>query len=464
MKKHIKIILAAAIAAALALGLASCMDADLSGNNSSGNSGSSVPSGDQSGSQTLGSFTVSGKNVTLDGSVFTISSAGTYVLSGKLEDGQVVVNAGDNDDVTLVLSGADISCSTGSPILILNGDNVMIEASGGTANSVSDTRSSVSDSEEYDAAVWSACDLDLSGSGSLTVTSKSCGGVKTKDDLGISSLKLAVSSEGNALKGNDSVTVSSGTLDLTTKSGDGIKTSNSDISSKGNQKGSIVISGGTVSVSAGGDGLHAEYNVELSQDCVIRVSTDDDALHAVQQIMISGGTLSIDRSHEGLEANVIDISGGDIFVAADDDGLNATKSGSSTPLIKISGGNIEVETSAGDTDAVDSNGNIDISGGMLIIKAGSAMGGMAGSMDADGSVKVTGGTVIAFGGIASTPSGGSVNTIIQRDTTFAAGHYVLADASGNTIAEFDLGSSYSSLWIASDKLPQNSTYSLNRAE
>ena len=449
MKKHFKIFLAAALAAMLALGLASCTDVDLSGNNTSN-------------SKTFEEFTVSGSSVSLEGSVFTISSAGTYTLSGKLSDGQVIVNAGDSDDVTLVLNGADISCSTGAPILVVNGDNVVIEASAGTANSVSDNRTSISSSENYDAAVYSACDLDLTGTGSLSVTSKAGNGVKTKDDLGISSLTLSVNAPGNALKGNDSVTIKSGTLDLVSTGDAGIKTSNADVSSKGNQKGSIVISGGTVNISASGDGLHAEYNIEISGSSVINISTEDDAVHAEQQIIISGGTLGITKSHEGLEGNVIDISGGEIYVAASDDGLNAAASGSSTPLINISGGYLEVVTSSGDTDAVDSNGNFTMSGGTVIIKAGSASGGMAGSVDVDGSVKVTGGTIIAFGGIASTPASGSVNTFIQSDTSFAAGSYVLEDASGSQIASFELGGNYSSVWIASGKIQLNGTYSLSR--
>ena len=447
MKKHIKIFLAAALAAVLALGLASCTDVDLSGNTAN--------------SQTYDGLTVSGSSVSLGGSVVTISSAGTYTLSGKLSDGQVIVNAGDSDDVTLVLNGADISCSTGAPILVVNGDNVVIEAAG-TANSVSDNRTSISSSENYDAAVYSACDLDLTGTGSLSVTSKAGNGVKTKDDLGISSLTLSVNAPGNALKGNDSVTIKSGTLDLVSTGDAGIKTSNADVSSKGNQKGSIVISGGTVNISASGDGMHAEYNVEISGSSVINISTEDDAVHAEQQIIISGGTLGITKSHEGLEGNVIDISGGEIYVAASDDGLNAAASGSSTPLINISGGYLEVVTSSGDTDAVDSNGNFTMSGGTVIIKAGSASGGMAGSVDVDGSVKVTGGTIIAFGGIASTPASGSVNTFIQSDTSFAAGSYVLEDASGSQIASFELGGNYSSVWIASGKIQLNGTYSLSR--
>ncbi|MBR3296484.1 MAG: carbohydrate-binding domain-containing protein [Firmicutes bacterium] len=377
-----------------------------------------------------------------------------------MSEGQVIVKAADSDDVTLVFSGVDISSSSAAPVQVISGDNVIIEIAEDTANTVSDNRSSISDSEEYDAAVWSACDLDITGSGSLTVTSKAANGVKTKDDLGISGVTLSVNAAGNALKGNDSVTVESGTLSLSSSGGAGIKTSNAEVSSKGNQKGSIVISGGIVDISAAEDGIHAEYNVEISKDCVIKISTEDDAVHAEQQIIISGGTVNIDGSHEGLEANVIDISGGEVYVAASDDGLNAT-AGSSTPLINISGGYIEVETSAGDTDAVDSNGNFTMSGGVVIIKAGSSNGGMAGSVDVDGSVKVTGGTIIAFGGISSTPSGDSVNTFIQSAANFSAGSYVLADASGTAIASFELGGNYSSVWIASDQIKLNGTYSLS---
>ena len=90
------------------------------------------------------------------------------------------------------------------------------------------------------------------------------------------------------------------------------------------------------------------------------------------------------------------------------------------------------------------------------------MGGMAGSVDADGTVTVTGGTIVALGGICQTPQSGSVNTYVSNGTSFSAGAYRIADASGNTIFSFDLNGSYSSCWIASDAFALNGSYTVEK--
>ena len=142
-------------------------------------------------------------------------------------------------------------------------------------------------------------------------------------------------------------------------------------------------------------------------------------------------------------------------------GLNACR-GAATPLVNITGGYLDVTTQSGDTDGVDSNGNITISGGFTIVKGGSSQGGMAGSVDVDGSIKMTGGTVVALGGICETPSasGSSVNTYVSTGSVFEKGTYSLKDAAGNEILSFSLAAPYYSIWIASDGLTLNGEYSL----
>ena len=206
-----------------------------------------------------------------DGSVYTIRTAGEYTITGALEDGQIIVNAGEEDDVKLIFSDVSISCSFGAPVLILSASDVSIKADTGTYNTVTDLRtgdaSALEDSDEnYDAAIYSSCDLKINGNGTLIVSSTYDNGIKSKDDLSIKKVTLKVTASGNALKGNDSVEIQSGELLLISTESDGIKTVNSDISSKGNQRGTISILGGQVDIYAACDGISAAYNVEISEE------------------------------------------------------------------------------------------------------------------------------------------------------------------------------------------------------
>ena len=203
--------------------------------------------------------------ITPDGTVYMITEAGEYTVSGLLTDGQIVVDAGDDADVKLNLNDASISCSTGAPILIISASEVTIKAEKNTYNTVTDLRSGVAEEAEDDAAIYAACDLKLSGSGTLIVSSAFDNGIKSKDDLSIKNLTLKVTAYGNALKGNDSVSIKSGEVILISTASDGIKTENSDISSKGKQRGTVSIEGGQVDIYAACDGISAAYNVEISE-------------------------------------------------------------------------------------------------------------------------------------------------------------------------------------------------------
>ena len=187
-----------------------------------------------------GDFTVScsgeGAECTQNGFVYTVTSAGEYTFSGALE-GQIVVDAPEDAEVKLVFAGVSVSCADSAPVLIISASEVTIKSEEGAYNTVSDLRtgsaaSAAETEENYDAAIYSACDLKITGKGTLIVTSSYDNGVKSKDDLSVKNVSLKVTCPGNALKGNDSVEIKSGTLILVSTASDGVKTSNSDISSK----------------------------------------------------------------------------------------------------------------------------------------------------------------------------------------------------------------------------------------
>ena len=188
------------------------------------------------------------------------------------------------------MCGLTLYSSEQNPIMILSGDKVTLTAKKETKNYIYDTRAAVSYDDEtaYSAAVYAECDLELAGKGELTVISSNNNGIHTKDDLEVKNLTLSVTCEDNALKGNDSVSITGGILTLIAKSGDGIKTKNSDISSKGKQRGTVTISGGTVNIYAACDGIDAAYNSDISGDAIVNIYTDSYSQYS--KISVGGNT------------------------------------------------------------------------------------------------------------------------------------------------------------------------------
>ncbi len=204
-----------------------------------------------------------------------ITANSVYSISGEFS-GQIQIDVGDEYEFELDLCGVKIYSSSLNPILILSGDKVTLSSKKGTENYIYDTREAVSEDDEtaYSGAIYAKCDLELSGKGELVVISTNNNGIHTKDDLKVKNVTLSVTCQDNALKGNDSVSIQSGVLTLISKSGDGIKTKNTDISSKGNQRGTISISGGTTTIYAACDGLDASYDVDISSEAILNIYTD----------------------------------------------------------------------------------------------------------------------------------------------------------------------------------------------
>lgn len=529
-----------------------------------------------------------GSTITQNDSVYTITQAGEYTVTGLLSEGQIVVNADDNAEITIVLNGTSITCSNGSPIYIKNADNIKIKSEENTYNSIVDARAEADDnpdnssSENGNAAIYAACDLKLVGKGALSVTGNYNNGIQSKDDISIKNVTIKVNAVNNAIKGNDEVAIESGEIIAISRKGDGIKTSNSSLSTKGKQKGNVIISGGNIDIYAACDGIDAAYGVDVSGDGnlniytdtysdyseavtddnsgssanslgnppdmnnsssnpgmkgnfgggngaangmpgnnssrnsskksystkgikaeseinisgtainisstddgihansdsgvletgedgkgiisisggTITISTGDDGIHADKELNITDGYINVLTSYEGLEAITINISGGQSFVYAADDGINAcTGDGTSTPLINITGGYVDVTTGSGDTDGIDSNGSYTQSGGMVFVKGGSSSGQVSGSIDVDGNITITGGTCVALGGICETPVN-SVNDYVFSSVSFNAGSYSVKDSSGNEIISFTLNNSYSNGWICTSALTTNTEYTL----
>ena len=417
----------------------------------------------------------SNTSVTGVNNVYTITSAGTYTASGVL-NGQIVINATDNDKVILVLNGLSISNNTDSPIKAINADNFTINVKDNTENLVKDLRNTKTVDNEAvgEGAINSKVDLKIKGSGLLVVEGNYNNGIHTSDDLEIQAATIKSTGYNNAFKGNDSVEISSGTLYAISKNGQGIKTKNSDISSKGNQRGDITINGGYIYVDSVYDALDASYNVNINETnastpTVITIKTGDNATYkanydksssakgikAENNININGGYITLAASDDAVHANYgetlengskglgnVNIAGGTLLIASGDDAIHAdntlTISGGQTVIsgsyegleanhIVISGGSTYVygrDDGLNASKKINETPTIEVSGGFLDI---SVANGDTDAIDSNGSFTQTGGTIISRG--SPGVRGSNMSTALDCDGT--------ATISGGTFIAFN---------------------------
>ncbi len=211
----------------------------------------------------------------IDGNVITfteIKEDSVYSISGRLY-GNIVINCGDGHKFDLELCGFSIISDNECPISILSGDEVSVTAKKNSKNYIYDDRSAV-DENGVSYAIFSEVDTEICGKGELTVVSLNNKGIHSKKDLQIKNLTLSVLCKDNALKGDDSVELKKASATLISTAGDGIKTENSDISAKGNQRGTVTANGGTYYIYAACDGIDAAYDVVINEDTVLNIYTD----------------------------------------------------------------------------------------------------------------------------------------------------------------------------------------------
>ena len=294
----------------------------------------------------------SSDGVQISGSTVTITAAGTYVLSGILDNGSVIVNAAKDDKVQLVLDGAEINSDTFAAIYVVQADKVFITLAEGSVNTLTNGGSFVQiDDNDVDAVIFAKDDITFNGSG-----------IVGKDEVTVTGGTYEISSAKCAIRGKDSIAISDGSFTINAGT-DGLHAENSDDDTLGN----IYIAGGSFTIHAG-----------------------DDAIHANTLLQIDGGEITVSAA-EGLEGTYIQINGGEISISASDDGVNAGKKSSAyTPTFEMNDGTLTVVMGQGDTDGIDSNGNVIVSGGTIDVTGQS-------TFDYDGTAQYNGGTIIVNG-------------------------------------------------------------------
>lgn len=393
---------------------------------------------------------ISGKGAQAEAGSVTITQAGTYVLEGSFY-GQILIDAGRDDLVHLVLAGVNIVSEESAAIYGLQSDKIVITLQDGTENSVSDGSAYVyaeADEDEPNAVIFSKDDLTFNGNGSLCAEGNYEDGIRTKDDLLFISGTYKLTTVKDAIQGKDSVTIVDGNF-VIDAGNDGIKSSND----SDTEKGWVTIAGGTYEISAG-----------------------DDALHAETDMLIEDGVIHILSCYEGIEGLNVTINGGEISLYASDDGINAAGGDSSenTPmgggfggnqdaLIEINGGTIFVDAEG---DGLDSNGSLVVNGGTIFVEG--PISGGDGALDYEFSATINGGTVVATGSaeMAMGFDGGSQCFFFYNleNTQKGDSDLVLTDAQGKELLSRTIGKQYSSVVISMPDMEEDGTYQIKAGE
>ncbi len=422
------------------------------------------------------------QNVEINGTVATIISGGVYSISGTLSNGQIQVEADDEDTIWIIFNGVNITNATSAPVYIANAEKTIVVLADGKENFLEDGNNYIFETEEEDepnATLFSKDDLTITGNGELTITANYADGITSKDGLIISSGTIIINSEDDAIRGKDYLIIKTADLSITAN-GDGLKSDNDDdgtygyiyiqdgefninsgadaiqgntdvlieagtfdiisggggnsttnSSTKGLKAGvHIIIDGGTFEFSTADDAIHCNNNLCINEGA-INISSNDDAIHADSTLCINGGDILITKSYEGIESMIIVINSGNIQITSSDDGLNVAGGNDGSASGNFPGGSFESSSE----DFI-----ISINGGFIAIYASGD------GIDANGSIEMTDGTVLIHGPTAHN------NSALDYDITFnisggeliAVGSANMAQAPGNSSDQYSVKMNFNS--------------------
>ncbi len=378
--------------------------------------------------------------VAINGQTVTITEEGTYVFSGTLSEGQIVVDA-DDAKVQIVLDNVDITCATNAAVYVKSADKVFVTLAEGSQNTLRNTDEYVAiDDNNIDAVIFSKSDLTLNGTGSLTIVSAEGHGIVSKDDLKITGGTYDITAAGHALSGKDSVRIADGTFVLTAGK-DGIHSGNED----NEEKGYIYIADGDFTITSDGDGMDASNIVQIED------GTFD--------ITAGGGAANSLKTHES------DMPGGpgggmpqngerpDGEIMPQD--TTTDESGTSTKGIKagggmyLNGGTYQIDSA---DDSIHSNANITIADGTYTLATGDD------GVHADDALIVNGGTITVtesyegLEGLTVTINDGTIDITARDDGINAAGE------------KMELNGGYIHILAGGDGVDSNGDLTINGGE
>ena len=310
------------------------------------------------------SITVTGTGTTVNGSVVTITEPGVYAVTGKLNNGQIIVDVDKTvyplEKVELSLEGTEITSLDNSPVYIASiDDECVITAKKGTDNIISDG-TSYTNADEDSGAIYAKDDIKIKGKGNLIVNGNCSDGIVGKDSVKIFNGNITVNAADDGIRGKDSVKIgdvddtdfSNLSVTVNTPAGDGIKATNATETDKGK----VIINGGTVTVKAFGDGIQGESDVKISGGTV-DVYTYEGSGYTSGGNAFDGNAnkMPTDLSAKGIKsAGTINIEGGTITVDSSDDAVHGAGN------VNIIGGRLELRSA---DDAVHSDTDLTIGAG-----------------------------------------------------------------------------------------------------
>ncbi len=342
----------------------------------------------------------SSERVKINGSTVTITGEGTYLLSGSLEDGMIIVDVEKTEKVQLVLQSAAIHSSDSAAVYVRSADKVFITLADGTSNVLSNGGAYTAiDDNNIDAVVFSKDDLSLNGSGSLTIEAAAGHGIVSKNDLVIADGRFTVSAAAHGICGKDSVRIAGGSLAVVSGK-DGIHADNSEDTSAGfvyiadgtlqiaaqgdgiSASGELRIDGGNFTITAGGGSANAPAHAgqdffggfgrpqETASSEADSDSVSTKGLKSSGNLIVSGGSFTIDSADDALHSDAsLAVNGGSLFLSSGDDGIHADGCASvseGTIRISTSYEGIEgrvVEISGGDITVYASDDGLNATGG-----------------------------------------------------------------------------------------------------
>lgn len=375
---------------------------------------------------------IKGENVSVSGNVITISAGGTYILTGKLDDGQIVVNAKSNDKVKLVLKGVDLSSSKGSPILVENAKKTIITLASDTNNKL-ELKGEYNKEDNKDSVIFSKSDLSFNGTGILNLFSPYGRGIVSQDKVVFVDGKYAMDTAGNTVSANNSVAIADGKYDIKSgEKGTGLKASGD-----GN-KGRVYIANGNFKISAGKDGINSN-----------------------SKVTINNGNINIKSGDNGIESENIDIRGGNTQVVSKDDGIFASSKKDTEPdslHIQISGGKVSVYS---EKNGLNSKGDIFVTGGETIVESSNNSENSV--LNYEGSAKISGGTFVGAGNSSTVKSFGDSSTqgsMLMKFDKKTKENLKVLDESGKTLTEYKPKSEYQTVIVSTKGIKENNKYTL----
>ena len=388
---------------------------------------------------------VTGVTIVLNGLTLTNDDSAAITLN-KTAEASLIAAAGTTNTVADTEGSSDenaaVKVKSGAALAI--GGTGTLTVDGNAKNGIKGAADAVITVAEVKLNINAAndglsCDdeLNITG-GTLSITA---GGdaVKASPDTGdtenpdttslgnvtISGGTLTLNATEDGIQADGDLTISGGTFHVKTNGGHTTALADDSASCKGFKAGgALTVTGGTLTVDSADDALHANTDVTISGG-TLTLATGDDGVHADNDLVIgtrgasstSTPRINITASYEGLEGTTVTVYSGDIDVAASDDGVNAANSTlgerSDKYAINIAGGDLYIDAGS---DGLDSNNDINITGGKVEVYGADAM--MDAAIDYDGTFTLSGGTLFGAG---MEPSAGTQAYIAVGETSPSGG-------------------------------------------